>query len=175
MGSNKEKTDNDKKRSRKVVKLKKHTVLLGSLFTAILLSASFFIFGSHVRLNNSVLLPYTLLFAVLGLFLFPFLNYCRVVFIDSGNKISDLRKRVGFKKTILVVVVIVGMFFAIFVAPRLIAQEDANYVADVCSKSGINSPECSNIQQKRSVNCSQNGLYIECQKDYLVPFLFFYR
>lgn len=175
MSSNKEKTANDKKRSRKVVKLKKHTVLLGSLFTAILLSASFFIFGSHVRLNNSALLPYTLLFAVLGLFLFPFLNYCRVVFIDSGNKISDLCKRVGFKKTILVVVVIVGMLFAVFVAPRLIAQEDANYVADVCSESGINSPECSNIQQKRSVSCSQNGLYIECQKDYLVPFLFFYR
>lgn len=174
MGSNKEKTANDKKRSRKDAKLKKRTVLLGSLFTAILLSVSFFIYGSHVKLNNSALLSYTLLFAVFGLFLFPFLNYCRAVFIDSGNKISDLRKRVGLKKTMLVLVVIIGLLFAIFIAPRLLAQEDVNYVADVCSKSGINSPECSSMQKKRSVSCNQNGLYIECQKDYLVPFPFFY-
>ena len=66
MGSNKEKTANDKKRSRKDAKLKKRTVLLGSLFTAILLSVSFFIYGSHVKLNNSALLSYTLLFAVFG-------------------------------------------------------------------------------------------------------------
>lgn len=117
----------------------------------------------------------TALFALSGVLISPFLKHFGKMAIETANKISALNKAVGTTKTILVVVVIVGMLFAVFVAPRLIAQEDANYAADVCSESGINSPECSNMQQKRSVSCSQNGLYIECQKDYLVPFLFFYR
>ena len=97
-----------------------------------------------------------------------------VIFLDFIKKARDLRSQVGLKRMIVIIATII-VVLGVFIAPRLLAQKDVDYTASICSEHGIASSECSAAQNKKNVSCNQQGLYVECRKDYFVVFPFFYR
>ena len=173
-GENIRKTTREKRQKQKAIKTKRLSVLLWPFFVAMFLSVAFLVYGLCVGMNISVLFPFTLLLAILGFFICLFLNYFMVIFLDFIKKVRDLRSQVGLKRMIVIIATII-VVLGVFIAPRLLAQKDVDYTASICSEHGIASSECSAAQNKKNVSCNQQGLYVECRKDYFVVFPFFYR